>query len=51
MGDNFIVIMPVGVSVAIMQVIFSAVNYAHDCFFCNYAVDYFCYSYVGDSLK
>ena len=45
----FIVIMKVGVSVPIMHVIFSAVQYAYDCFYCNYA-DY-CYSYVGDSWK
>ena len=28
----FIVIMQMGVSVAIMQVVFSAVHYTHDCF-------------------
>ena len=28
----FVVIMQMGVSVAIMQVVFSAVHYAHDCF-------------------
>ena len=39
------------VSVAIMQVVFSAVNYSHDCFYCNYAGDSFIYSYAGDSLK
>ena len=33
----FIVVMQMGVSVAIMQVVFSAVDYAHDCSFCNYA--------------
>ena len=33
----FVVIMQIGVSVAIMQVVFSAVHYAHDCFYCNYA--------------
>ena len=31
----FIVIMQMRVPVAIMQ--FSAVKYAHDCFYCNYA--------------
>ena len=31
----FIVIMQMGVSVAIMQVEFSAVHYAHDCFDCE----------------
>ena len=33
----FIVIMQMRVPVAIMQVVFSAVQYAHDCFYCNYA--------------
>ena len=32
-----VVIMQMGVFVAIMQVVFSAVQYAHDCFHCNYA--------------
>ena len=36
------------VSVAIMQVVFSAVHYAHDCFYSNYAGKSFFYSYVGD---
>ena len=36
----FIVIMQMGVSAAIMQVVFSAVHYAHDCFYCNYAGDF-----------
>ena len=40
-----------GVSVAIMQVVFSAVHYAHDCFRCNYAGDSLFYSYVGDSFN
>ena len=31
----FIVIMQMGVPVAIMQVVFSAVDYAHDSFYCN----------------
>ena len=47
----FIVILQMGVSIAIMQVVFSAVHYTHDCFHCNYAGDYFFYSYVGDSFK
>ena len=47
----FNVIMQMGVSVAIMQVVFSAVHYAHDCFCCNYADKFFFYSYLGDSLK
>ena len=47
----FIVIMQVGVSVAIRQVLLSAVHYAHDCFYYNYASDCFCCSYVGDSIK
>ena len=38
----FFEIMRVGVSVAIMQVIFSAVHYAHDYFYCKYAGDFFC---------
>ena len=46
----FIIVMQM-VSVAIMQVVFSAVNYSHDCFYCNYAGDSFIYSYAGDSLK
>ena len=33
----FIEIMHVGVSVAITQVVFSTVHYAHDYFYCNYA--------------
>ena len=40
-----------GVSIAIMQVVFSVVLYAHYCFFCNYAGDCFCSSYIGDSFK
>ena len=40
-----------GVSVAIMQLVFSAVHYALDCFFCNYADKPFFYSYLGDSFK
>ena len=51
MGVTFIVIMQVGVSVTVMQVVFSAVRYAHDCFYCNYAGEPFFYGYVGDSLK
>ena len=33
----FVVIMQMGVSVGIMLVVFSAMYYAHDCFYCNYA--------------
>ena len=40
----FIVIMQMRVPVAIMQVVFSAVQYAHDCFYCNYAGQSFFYS-------
>ena len=50
----FIVIMQMGVFVAIMQVVFSAVHYAHDYFYahdCFYAADCFCCSYVCDSFK
>ena len=36
----FIAIMQMGVSVAIMEVVFSAVHYAHDCVYCNYARDF-----------
>ena len=36
----FIVIMQMGVSVAIMQVVFSAVHYVHDCVCYNYAGDF-----------
>ena len=32
-----VVIMQMGVSAAIMQVVFFAVHYALDCFYCNYA--------------
>ena len=32
----FVVIMQMGVSVTIMQVVFSAVHYAHDSFYCHY---------------
>ena len=47
----FVVIMQMGVSLAIMQVVFSAVHHAHDCFYCNYAGESFFYSHVGDSFK
>ena len=47
----FIETMQVGVPVAIMQVVFSAVHYAHDYFYCSYAGDCFCCSYVCDSFK
>ena len=47
----FVVIMQMVVPVAIMQVRFSAVHYAHDCFYCNYAGESFFYNYVGDSFK
>ena len=40
----FIVIMQMRVSVAIVQVVFSVVHYAHNCFYCNYAGDFFFYS-------
>ena len=41
----FFVIRQMGVSVAIMQVVFSAVHYTHDCVYCNYArvIQYFCF--------
>ena len=44
-------IMHMGVSVAIMHVVFLAVHYAHDYFYCNYAGDCLCCSYVCDSFK
>ena len=47
-------IMQVEVFVAIMQVVFSAVHYAHDYFYahdCFYAADCFCCSYVCDNFK
>ena len=47
----FVVIMQMGVSVAIMQVVFPAVDYAHDFFYCDDAGESFFYSYVGDSFK
>ena len=40
-GGIFTVIMWIGVSVAIMQVVFFAVYYACNCFYCNYAGDPF----------
>ena len=42
----FFEIMHVGVSVSVMRVVFSAVHYAHDYFYYNYAGDCFCCSYV-----
>ena len=44
MGDNFIVIMQMGVSVEIMQVVFSAEHCAHDCVIMQVT---FLYSYVA----
>ena len=41
----FVLTMQMGVSVGIMQVVFSAVHYAHECFYYNYA------GYVGNSFK
>ena len=46
-----VVIMQMEVSDAIMQVVFPAVHYAHDYFYCNYAGDSFFYSNAGDSFK
>ena len=37
----FIVIIQIWIFVDIMQVVFSAVDYAHDCFYCNYPGDSF----------
>ena len=47
----FVVIVQIVVPVAIMKVRFSAVHYAHDCFYGNDAGECFFYSYVGDSFK
>ena len=47
----FTTIMLVDLFVAIMQVLFSAVHYAHDYFYCNYTGDCFCCSYVCDNFK
>ena len=47
----FLIIMQMEVSVAIMQMVFSAVHHAHDCFYCNYAGNFFFYSNVGDGFK
>ena len=46
----FFEIMHVEVSVAIVQVLFSAVHYAHDYIYCNYADYSFCCTYVCDSF-
>ena len=50
-GTIFIEIMHVGVSVVIMQVLFSTVHYTHDYFYCSYAGDCLCCSYVTLSGK
>ena len=47
----FIEIMQVEVPVAIMQVLFSTVHYAHDYFYSNYAGGCFRCSHVCDTLK
>ena len=47
----FIEIMQLGVSVAVMHVVFSTVHYAHGYFYCNYAGDSFFYSHADDSSK
>ena len=46
----FIVIMQMGVFVGILWVVFSAVDYAQDSFYCNYD-GIFLNSYVGDSFE
>ena len=51
MVDNFYCNYADEVSVVIMQVVFSAVNCAYNCFYCYYASKPFFYSYAGDSLK
>ena len=50
-GKLFVVIMQVGVSVTVMQVVFSAVHYAHDCFYCTYTGECFYYRYIDDIFK
>ena len=50
-GKLFVVIMQVGVSVTVMQVVFSAVHYAHDCFCCTYTGECFYYRYIDDIFK
>ena len=47
----FVVIMQMEVSFAIMLVVFSAVHYVYDCFYCNYAGESFFYSHVGAGVK
>ena len=42
----FVIIMQMGVSFAIMLVVFSTGHYAHDCFYCNYVGKSFFYSYA-----
>ena len=48
---RFIEIMQVGVSVAIRQVVFSTVHYAHDYFYYNYAGGCFRCSHVCDIFE
>ena len=48
---TFIEIMRVGVSIAIIQVVFSTVHDVHDYFYCNYEGGCFHYSHVCDSFK
>ena len=50
-GKLFVVIMQVGVSVTVMQVVFSAVHYAHDCFYCTYTSERFYYMCIDDIFK
>ena len=47
----FIEIMQLGVSVAVMHVLFSTVHYAHGYFYCNYAGGFFRCSHVCESFK
>ena len=47
----FIEIMHVGVSVAMMQVVFLAVHYAYGYFYCKYVGDSLYCSYVCDGFK
>ena len=47
----FVVVMQMEVSFPIIQVVFSAVHYGHDCFYCNCAGDSFFYIHSGDSFK
>ena len=50
-GKLLVAIMQVGVSVTVTEVVFSAVHYAHDCFYCTYTGECFYYRYIDDIFK